>query len=253
MDEIGLSAGTVALMLLLLILPVLFFLTSRARAGKSGALRQIPGLEDLPNSVGRSAETSQPLHVSVGVGGVGGLSTAETWTGLTLLTQLADEAASCDTRLIVTVADPTVLPIAQDILRRASIRHGNSDGYDPTQVRFIAPIPMAYAAGVSGMLEREPLTGSVMVGSFGDEYLLMGQTGARLGVHQVVGTADPGTLAQVYASADDTLIGEDIFAAGAYSRKLPIQIGSLMTEDWARWVVAAAVVLLAIWKILTRA
>src|SRR5512136_3087218 len=141
MDEIGLGAGTVALVLLLLVLPILFFLTSKARAGKSGGLRQISGLEDLSSSVGRSAETGQPLHVSVGVGGVGGLSTAETWAGLTLLTQLADEAASCDTPLIVTVADPTVVPIAQDILRRAAIRHGSADGYDPTQVRFIAPIP----------------------------------------------------------------------------------------------------------------
>jgi hypothetical protein len=251
MDETGLSAGTVALVLLLLILPALFLLASRVRAGKAGKLRPIAGLQDLPNSVGRSAETGQPLHVSVGVGGVGGLSTAETWTGLTLLTQLADEAAACDTPLIVTVADPTVLPIAQDILRRASVRHGNPDGYDPTQVRFVAPTPMAYAAGVSGILEREPLAGSVMVGSFGDEYLLMGQAGARRGVYQVIGTADPGTLAQVYATADETLIGEEIFATGAYTRKLPIQIGSLLVEDWARWAVAAAIIILAIWKILT--
>lgn len=251
MDQIGLGAGTVALALLLLILPVLFFQASRARAGKSDGLRHIAALESLSDSVGRSAETDQPLHVSVGVGGVGGLSTAETWAGLTLLAQLADEAASCDTPLIVTVADPTVIPIAQDILRRAYIRHGNSAGYDPTQVRFIAPIPVAYAAGVTGILEREPLTGSVMVGSFGDEYLLMGQTGARRGIRQIVGTTDPTTLAQVYASADDTLIGEETFAVGAYTRKLPIQIGSLLAEDWARWIVAAAVVVLAIWKILT--
>ncbi|MBN1135707.1 MAG: hypothetical protein JXM73_03935 [Anaerolineae bacterium] len=252
MDEIGLSAGTVALVLLLLILPVLFFLTSRVRAGKAGELRRIAGFEDLSNSVGRSAETGQPLHVSVGVGGVGGLSTAETWTGLSLLTQLADEAASCDTPLIVTVADPTVVPVVQDILRRAAIRRGNPDGYDPTEVRFIAPNPIAYAAGVSGILEREPLTSSVMVGSFGDEYLLMGESGARRGVHQVVGTADPGILAQVYASADETLVGEEMFAAGAYTHKLPIQIGSLLAQDWGRWAVAIAIVVLAIWKILTR-
>jgi hypothetical protein len=103
------------------------------------------------------------------------------------------------------------------------------------------------------MLEREPLTGSVMVGSFGDEYLLMGQTGARRNVHQLVGTSDPATLAQVYASADDKLIGEEMFATGAYTRKLPIQIGSLLAEDWGRWAVAAVIVVLAIWKILTRA
>ena len=243
MKEIG-------LVVLLLLLPILFFLSSRARAGKAGRLRSLPALEKLPGLVGRSAETGQPLHLSVGVGGLGGTTTAETWAGLTLLGQLADEAAACDTPLIVTVADATVLPIAQDIVRRAYLRHGNPDGYESTQVRLIAPDPVAYAAGVMGLLERQPLTASVMVGSFGDEYLLMGETGARRGVRQLVGATDPRTLPLVYASADETLIGEEIFAGGAYTRKLPIQIGSLLTEDWARWIVIAAILVVAVFKIL---
>lgn len=242
MEEIGLA-------LLLLTLPVLFFLTSRVRAGKGGELRPLPGMDALPGLAGRSAETGQALHVSVGVAGVGGAATAETWAGLTLLGQLADEAAACDTPLIVTVADATVLPVAQDMVRRAYIRNGNPEGYDPTQVRFIAPNPMAYAAAVSGLLERESLTANIMVGSFGDEYLLMGETGARRQVHQIVGAADPRTLPFVLASADDTLVGEEMFAGGAYTSRLPIQIASLLTEDWARWAVAAAILVVAVFKI----
>lgn len=243
MEEIGLG-------LLLLSLPVLFFFSSRVRAGKSGELRSLPGLGQLPGAVGRSAETGQPLHVSVGVAGVGGPVTAETWAGLTLLRHLANEAAACDTPLVVTVADPTVLPIAQDILLRAYKRHGNPEGYDPTHVRLIAPNSMAYAAGVVGLVEREPLTANIMVGSFGDEYLLMGEAGARQGVHQVVGSADPQTLPFVYASADETLVGEEIFAGGAYTSRLPIQVASLLTEDLARWFVVLAIVLIAVLKIL---
>lgn len=241
MEQIG-------LVLLLLFLPILIFLTARVRAGKAGELRPLPGMNELPGAVGRSAETGQPLHVSVGVAGVGGAATAETWAGLSMLSQLADEAAVCDTPLIVTVADPTVLPIAQDIIRRAYVRQGNPDGYDPTQVRFIAPNPMAYAAGVAGLLNRESLTGSVMVGAFGDEYLLMGETGAQRGVHQIVGTADPQTLPFVYASADEALVGEDMFAVGAYITRLPMQIGSLLAQDWARWVVVAAIIVAAVAK-----
>jgi hypothetical protein len=243
MQEIG-------LVLLLLLLPVLFFLMSRVRAGKTGVLRPLPGMEELPGSVGRSAETGQPLHMSVGVAGVGGTLTAETWAGLTLLNQLADEAAACDTPLIVTVADPTVLPLAQDILWRAYLRHGNPDSYDPTHVRFIAPIPLAYAAGVAGLLQREPLTANIMVGYFGDEYLLMGEIGARQRVRQIVGATSPRTLPFVYATANRSLIGEEIFAGGAYTARLPIQIASLLTEDWARWVIVAAILLTAAVKIL---
>jgi hypothetical protein len=241
----------IALALLLLLLPVLFYLTSKVRAGKAGALRPLPGLEELPGAVGRSAETGQSLHVSVGVAGMGGAATSETWAGLTVLNELADEAAACDTPLVVTVADPTVLPIAQDILRRAYVRHGNPRGYKATQVRFVAPEPIAYAAGVMGFLQREPFVGNVMVGSFGDEYLLMGETGARVGVRQIVGTNDPRTLPFVYASADETLVGEEMFAGGAYTTRLPVQIASLLAEDWARWAVVAAIVLVAVLKILS--
>lgn len=250
MDLEQIGKEQVGILLLLLILPALFFLASRVRAGKAGKLRSLPALEELPSSVGRSAETGQPIHVSVGLAGVGGIATAETWAGLTLLGQLANEAAACDTPLIVTVADPTVLPIAQDILQRAYIRHGNPEGYEPTQVRLIAPNPMAYAAGVMGLLEREPLTANVMLGSFGEEYLLMGETAARKGVHQVVGSANPQALPLIYASADETLVGEEMFASGAYTARLPIQIASLLTQDWARWVVIVFIVLLAIAKIL---
>ena len=237
------------LVLLLLILPILLYLTSRVRVGKAGELRSIPAMEVLPDLVGRSAETGRPLHVSVGVAGIGGRMTSQTWAGLTLLSQLADEAAACDTPLIVTVADAVVLPIAQDIVRRAYVRNGNAEGYDSTNIQLIAPNAMAYASGVAGILEREPLTANVMVGQFGDEYLLMGETGARMGVRQIVGTADPGTLPFVYATADETLIGEEIFAGGAYTTGKPSQIGSLLTEDWLRWLVAAGILVATALKI----
>ena len=241
------QAGAV---LVLLILPILFFLTSRVRAGKAGTLRRLAGIEELPDLVGRSAETGQPLHISVGVEGLGGGATSETWAGLTLLANLADEAAASDTPLVVTVSDPTVLPMAQDLLQRAYLRHGNPDGYNPTQVQFVAPEPMAYAAGVMGMLAREKLAGNIMVGSFGDEYLLMGEVGARQDVRQIVGTADPRTLPLVYASADETLIGEEMFAGGAYTSREPIQIASLLTMDWMRWLVIVAILGWAVAKFL---
>jgi hypothetical protein len=117
-------------------------------------------------------------------------------------------------------------------------------------VRFIAPDPTAYAAGVMGLLEREALTSNVMIGSFGDEYLLMGETGARLEVRQIVGAADPRTLPFVEATADEILVGEEMFAGGAYTSRLPIQIASLLAEDWARWVVVGAILISALAKIL---
>lgn len=239
----------VALAFLLLTLVCLVLHLLRMKAKRSGLLRPVAGFQRLADLISRSAETGQPLHVSVGVAGVGGAATAETCAGLTLLGQLAEEAAAHGIPLLVTVSDATVLPIAQDILYSAHARYGHPEWARPEYVRLIAPDPMAYAAGTMGLLAREPLAGNVMVGSFGDEYLLMGETGARRGLHQVVGTTEPRTLSLVRLSADDMLVGEEVFAGGAYTTGLPIQVASLLTEDWLRWVVIGGILLAAIWKL----
>jgi hypothetical protein len=241
MQEIG-------LVLLVLFVLVLFYQAFRVRAGRSRDLRPLPGLDKLPVHIGHAAETGHAIHVSVGVAGLGGPATAETWAGLDLLAQLADQAAVYGSPLLVTVADATVLPLAQDIVRRAYSRQGDPEGYDPTQVRLVSTDPTAYAAGVMGLLEREPLTTNVMIGPFGDEYLLIGETGARRGVPQLVGASDPRTLPYVYATADDPLIGEEMFAAGAYTSRLPFQIGSLLTQDLARLVIVVAIVVVAVMR-----
>ena len=239
------------LALLLLIVVLLAVYTFRVKAGKAGHLRQIAGFQRLGELVAQSAETGRPLHVSVGVAGVGGAATAETWAGFALLGQLADDAAAHGIPLLVTVSDATALPIAQDIVCRAYSRHGGADRACANQVRLIAPLPSAYAAGAMGLLMREPLAGNIMVGSFGDEYLLIGDAGVRRGHYQVVGATDPQTLALMRVSADDTLVGEEIFAGGAYAPGRPIQIASLLAEDWLRWLLVAGILVAAIWRLVT--
>jgi hypothetical protein len=44
-------------------------------------------------------------------------------------------------------------------------------------------------------------------------------------------------------------MGEEMFAGGAYTRRLPVQVASLLAEDWARWAVAAGILVIAVLKI----
>jgi hypothetical protein len=73
----------------------------------------------------------------------------------------------------------------------------------------------------------------------------------RAGYHQVVGTTDPQTLALMRVAADDILVGEEIFAGGAYAPGRPIQIASLLTEDWLRWLLVVGIFIVAVWRLLT--
>jgi hypothetical protein len=235
---------------LLFFLPVMLFATSRVRAGREMNLRPLAGFDALRGLSARAAESGQTLHVSLGVSGISGEDMAATLAGLTVLDYLAEQGATFDAPPIVTVADPTLLPVAQDVLRHAYTRQGDIENYDPKKVRLISPEPIAYAAGVMDVLGHEPLAATIMVGHFGDEYLLMGEVGANKGISQIGGTINPQTLPFVFASADHVLIGEEIFAGGAYLASLPAHIGSLVAQDVMRVLGFVVIVLLVLAKLI---
>jgi hypothetical protein len=148
---------------------------------------------------------------------------------------------------IVTMANPTLLPLAQDVIRRPHGADREEAAKAVRHVRWIAPEPAAYAAGVMDILGGEGVDANVMIGSFGDEYLLMGEAASLRKITHIGGASDPNVLPFVFASADQTLMGEDMYAAGAYLSRKAWHIGSLLAQDFMRWgIVAVIVVLVAI-------
>lgn len=235
---------------LLLFLPLVLFFTSRVRGGREVSLRRIAAFEALPNLIGQAAESGRALHVGLGSGGMGNQDTASALAGLTILGYLADQAAVFDSPPVVTVADMALLPVAQDVLRNGYLRQQRLRGYQPTAVRFLGPTPAVYAAGVMDVLEHEEVTANAIIGQVGDEYLLIGETGAKRGINQIVGTPNVGALPFVFATADAPLIGEEVFAGGAYLLRLPEHIASLLTQDWMRLLLAAAILAGVLWQTL---
>ena len=227
---------------LLLFIPAFPFLRRRIRAGKGPTLRSIPGFSTLRGLASQSRETGRPLHISVGEQGITNQSTAQTLAGLTILEYLARRVFVYGAPPVVSVADATALVAAQDVLRHAFEEHGQAEQFDAYKVRMIGPEPTVYASGVMGILSREDISASVMAGVFGDEYLLMGETGVRKNIQQVAGSGNPQALPFMMVSADEVIIGEEMFAGGAYLSGIPAHIASLVIQDWMR----IAIVLLVI-------
>ena len=222
-----------ALLFLLGFTGLLAFFTVRARAGSKPTLRRIRAFDAMKGLVGRAVESGRTLHVSLGVGSVANQTTADSLAGLTVLDFLSEQGADTGVPPVVSMADPTVMLLAQNGVR--------STGGSPEaaqQVRLIAPQPAAYAAGVMNILDSDEVDGTVLVGKFGDEYLLMGETAARHRMAHIGGASDPNTLPFIYASAQEILLGEEIYAAGAYLKHIPAHIGSLVAQDTMRWLVA---------------
>lgn len=253
----------ILLALLLFFLPVFFFAYWAVKRGAQFSLRPIEAFGALKGLLAHAAEAGQPVHLSLGTAGIGDQATADTTAGLTVLEYLADRAAVSASPPIVTIANPTALPVAQDLLRRAYRRHGYPKEYDAKRARFVALDPLlgsvpspnpaiyasnqddafAYAAGTMQLLSKHALVANVMVGRFGDEFLLLGETGAQRGLNQIGGTSVARVLPFVYASVSHPLIGEEIYASGAYLLAKPAHLSSLIAQDVMRWAVVGGVLL----------
>lgn len=250
------------LVLFLLFLPPFFFGYWAIKRGLHVALRPIASFNALKTILGQAAEAGQPVHLSLGIAGIGSERTADTTAGLYVLEYIADRAVVSALPPIITLANPTVLPIAQDYMRRAYRRHGYVEEYDQTRVRFVAPDPnlstdvqppvtspgnpidaFAYAAGTMRMLTQQPLAANVMVGAFGDEFLLLGETGAQRHLNQIGGTSVVSVLPFVFTSVDNPLIGEEIYAGGAYLSNRLAHVSSLFAQDVMRWGMVAVILI----------
>lgn len=250
------------LALFLLFLPPFFFAYWAIKRGMTAKLRVIPGYDALKGLLAQAAEAGQPVHLSLGITGIGDQHTADTTAGLLILDYIAERAAISASPPIVTLANPTALPVVQDLLRRAYRRHGYPEEFDPARARFIAPDPnlytgtspnpavyapgqidgFPYAAGTMRLLARQPLIANVMVGFFGDEFLLLGETGAQHHLNQLGGTSNVGALPFFHATVTDPLIGEEIFAGGAYLSNKPAHVSSLVAQDVMRWLLVTGMI-----------
>ena len=231
----------VVLLLLAVFLVALYLGKRQVETGRIPDLRSIPAFNKLQDAMARAIEAGRALHISLGTGGIADNLTADSLAGLTVLEELAKQSAATGVSPIVTMADPTLLPVAQDVMRRAY--QGDREGVagPPRDVRWLAPQPAAYAAGVMGILGAEDVEANVMVGAFGDEYLLMGEAAKRHRSSHIGAASDPSVLPFVYVTADEMLMGEEMYAAGAYLSSKPWHMGSLLAQDVLRWIIVLAI------------
>jgi hypothetical protein len=238
--------------LLLFFLPIFFFAHWAVKRGTPITLRPIAGYAALKGMLARAAEAGQPVHLSLGISGIGDEFTADTSAALSVLEYLADRGAISASPPIVTVANPTVLPVAQDVMRRAYRRRGYPEEYDATRARWVASDPnlyltpgvndaFGYAVGVMRLLKQQKLTANVMIGRFGSEFLLMGEAGAQRNLTQIGGTSAPEVLPFMNSTMTHPLIGEEIYAGGAYLLDKPAHLSSLLAQDLLRWFITGGI------------
>jgi len=225
----------------------------RGRRGPRPAIRPLPAFQDLRDEIKRAAESGGIIHIALGNGGLNEEDAVTSLAGLQLVEALADAAVAYNVPPIITVGDPTLLPLAQDTLRRAYERRDIADLYKPDRVQFVAPSPVAYAAGAANVVTAAGVTASVIIGAFGAEVSLITDAGAQRNLPLFAAVAAPRAIGALYPATDRLAVGEELYAAGAQMTEKRRYLVSLVAQDILRvflilFILGAAA--LAFWGIL---
>ena len=239
-EIIASSVDVVALALLLIFLLVLVIFTSRARGGRRFPLRPIPVYEKIRRFASLATESGQPLHIGMGSGQIGTRATPESLMAITVFDYIAQHAALGNHPIQGTTGNATVLATAQGVLQQARREAGFPERYVGKEIGFYGPDPLAYAAGTFDSLCHEEHLANVLVGQFGAEGLWIAESAHHRDLAQVGGTTEPAAAALMHVGLDESVIGEDVFAAGAYLHK-PDHLGSLAAQDFMRIIIILSI------------
>ena len=198
--------------------------------------REIPAFTRLHQAIGRVVEDGTRLHVSLGRGALVTPQSASGMAGLTILRRLAELTSAGDQPPIATSGDAALTILSQDTLQTGS--QASAQGvYDPTAGRLTGLTPFSYAAGAIPVIRDEKISTNVLVGNFGVESALLAEAAERADTFTLAASDNLAAQAVLYATTQEPLIGEELYAAGAYLGAGPIHDASLTVQDILRWLI----------------
>jgi hypothetical protein len=228
---------------------ILFFYFSDSTREKIN-LRSIEAFSHFRRQVDLAVEAGKRLHISLGRGNINDLQGGAAFISLTILDRCARAASNSDRPPVTTSGDGVVTILSQDTLQTTYRSLAAEQRYEPTNARLTGITPMAYAAGAMPTIHDEYVSANILAGHFGTEVALLTEAGERSQSLTVAGTDSIPAQAVLYATADEPLLGEELYAAGAYLGGGAVYTASIRMQDILRWVLIGAIGIGAIVKLL---
>lgn len=227
-------------LIILLVGALLLGVASLWKRKSPSKLRDIPALNRLRRMLGLSVEDGTRLHVSLGSGSLLDVSGGSALAGLAMLRHVAERTSVSDAPPVVSSGDPVLGMLSQDTLQSGYIAAGAGDLYSPATGRVTGLTPFGYAAGAMHIPHNENVSANIMTGHFGPEVALLADAAERENALLVGASNNLAGQAVLFANTQDALIGEELFAAGAYLGAGASHEASLTLQDVFRWLIILA-------------
>lgn len=211
-------------------------------------LRRIGAYEAMQLSASEAVESGRVVHVSYGSSALRDTSTVSAIASAEISFHLALRSVLADKPTIITLSDPISLGLAQDRLRRAYKLRNTLSKYRSTLAHWYpkGPLSFALAAGVGIAMLDEDFSTNILLGRFGPEMMLIAENAIRYDRYLVAQSDQVDGQAVAYVVADAPLIGEEMYAGAAYLDRTPLHTGGVIAQDVLRYLVIAAIIVLAI-------
>jgi hypothetical protein len=126
---------------------------------------------------------------------------------------------------------------------------GAEDQYRFTTGRLTGLTPFSYAAGALSTIHDENISATIVIGDLGTESALLAEASDREDTSLIAASDDLSAQSVFFASSQEPLIGEELFAAGAYVGAGASHEASLNVQDILRWLIILAILLGSLLKI----
>lgn len=216
---------------------VLLGVISLWRRRSPGYLREIPAFTRLARAVGMSIEDGKRLHISLGHGSLLDARGGSALAGLALLRNIAERASVSDMPAVATSGDPALGLLTQDTMQAGYQAAGVEDAYVHTAGRVAGLTPFSYIAGTMHIPHNENISTNILLGHVGPEAALLADSSDRANTALIGATDELAGQSVLFAHTQEPLIGEELFAAGAYLNSDPVHAASLTTQDILRWLI----------------
>ncbi len=234
-------SNLLGLAFILSFLGLIVFLTIRDRKRSDVSLREIPAYKKLERAIELAVEAGSRVHISIGHGNLTSTDSSSSFAGLNIIEHLSRTASNSDNPPVATTGNALLAILARDMLNGRYRDIDINNQFDSAAGQLIGLTPFSYAAGTMSFIHDEKASAHILLGHFGNEIALITDAGEQSGDLTLAGTDNLPAQSILYATAQESLIGEEVYAGGAYLGSGNMHIASLKAQDTFRWLIISMI------------
>ena len=241
--SIVIAGRTLGLLALVVIVGSILYFMQRSYSGKIPNLRRLQAVDAIEEIIGRCVEMGRPAwYLMDNVNMTSPSILAPTVAAFQILAYTSRMAARLGVKFFVPVTQGLAYSIANDIVEEAYKAEGKLEDFDPFSTVMYLPDGADRMYIINNMWSQG-VAGVFFLGSWYHKAVIFTENAARVGALTLGATATTHNIPFLVAICDYSIIGEELYALGAYVSQDPTQTSSLAGQDIGKYVALIVILL----------